>query len=668
MNFISYFILFSLSISSVWAFETLEMKSPDQLTTLTIHYQNRQLTYEVRKRDTLIVRRSLLGMMIRDRADMRQNLELVTTQPNIKTHNQTWEQVWGQKRFVTDNHKSTSIRVRHDSSKIEMILDFKVFNDGVAFRYSWPNQLPMKHFEIWDEATEFNFSSDDQAWWIPAFQWNRYEFLFQKSQLKDLDTVHTPLTLELKNGYTVAIHEANLINFPSMAIKGLKDGRLKADLVPWSDGIRAKLVTPAKSSWRMLIIADEQKDLIESDMILNLNDPVAIKDTSWIETGKYIGMWWGIHLGKYTFGQGPNHGATTANVQRYIDFAAEHGFKGVLVEGWNYGWDGDWMANGSIFRFDEAVPGFDVEYLSEYAKVRGVRIVGHHETSAATKNYEDQLEQAYDFLNKYNMNVVKTGYVGERHDREQWHHGQYGVRHYTKVMKYAAQRQVMLVVHEPIKHTGLERTYPNLMSSEGARGQEYDAWSSDGGNPPNHTTILPMTRMLAGPMDFTAGTFDLTFDQWRPFNRVNTTLAKQLALFVVIYSPWQMASDLPENYATRPREFEFIKNVPVDWDKTVALDSKIGSHTVIARKDRNSENWYLGAITNEQGRKITIKLDFLDDKKASYKVRAYQDARGTSWLINPHDVEYYETRVKASGTFDLNLAPGGGLALEFIKE
>jgi alpha-glucosidase len=266
------------------------------------------------------------------------------------------------------------------------------------------------------------------------------------------------------------------------------------------------------------------------------------------------------------------------------------------------------------------------------------------------------------------MNVVKTGYVGEKLDKVEWHHGQYGVRHYTKVMKYAAERKVMLVVHEPIKHTGLERTYPNLMSSEGARGQEYDAWSYDGGNPPNHTTILPMTRMLAGPMDFTAGTFDLTFDQWRPFNRVNTTLAKQLALFVVIYSPWQMASDLPGNYLKYPKAFEFIKSVPVDWDKTVALNSKIGSHTVIARKDRNSENWYLGAITNEQGRKVTIKLDFLDDKEATYKVRAYQDARGSSWLINPHEVETYETQVKASGEFDLNLAPGGGLALEFIKD
>jgi alpha-glucosidase len=400
-------------------------------------------------------------------------------------------------------------------------------------------------------------------------------------------------------------------------------------------------------------------------MILNLNDPSVITDTSWINTGKYIGVWWGMHLGKYTWSSGAKHGATTEITKQYIDFAAEHGFKGVLVEGWNYTWDGDWANNGNIFRFDQPYPDWDIQVLSEYARSKGVKLVGHHETAGAVTNYVNQLPEAFDFLNQYGMDVVKTGHVGARLDGREWHDGQYGVDYFTKVMQYAATRKTMLVVHEPIKPTGLERTYPNLMSGEGARGQEYDAWSE--GNPPEHTTILPFTRLLAGPMDFTPGTFGLTFPEWRPYNRVQTTLAKQLALMVVIYTPWQMASDLPENYLKFPKAFEFIKSVPTNWEKTKALESKIGDYTIIARKDRDSDRWYLGAVTDEQARTVSIKLDFLD-RGAWYRVNAYQDARSATWTDNPYAMEIYSTRVRADGTFDLHLAPGGGTALEFIKE
>jgi alpha-glucosidase len=642
-----------------------KLQSPDRKITLEILEENGEIRYSVKKNGTVIVEPSKLGMMIRDTADMSKDLSILNVIKSKK--NERWEQPWGQKRFVLDHYEQISLHTEHAFSKIKMHIEFRVYNDGVGFRYHWPSQNTLNYFEIWDEVTEFNFQPDDEAWWIPAFQDNRYEYLFKKNRLKDIHVVHTPLTIELKNGYTVALHEANLIDFASMALKSYRNGTLKADLVPWSDGIRVKAFAPHQSPWRAIIIADAHKDLIESDMVLNLNEPSKIKDTTWIETGKYIGMWWGIHLGKFTWNQGSKHGATTENVKQYIDFAADNGFKGVLVEGWNYGWDGDWMANGNVFRFSQPYPAFDAKWLSDYGKARGVSIVGHHETSSSTKNYESQLEEAFNFLNRHNMKVVKTGYVGTRLDSKEWHHGQYGVRHYTKVMELAAKKKTMLVVHEPIKHTGLERTYPNLMSSEGARGQEYDAWSSDGGNPPEHTVILPFTRLLAGPMDFTPGTFDLTFDQWRPYNRVNTTLAKQLALFVVIYSPWQMASDLPENYEKNPEAFEFIKSVPTDWEKTIGLTSKIGDYTVVARKDRNSERWFVGAISDENGRKLTIKLDFLD-RGSWYKVKAYQDARNASWSTNPYAMEIYETRVNSYGSFDLHLAPGGGLALEFIKE
>jgi alpha-glucosidase len=403
-------------------------------------------------------------------------------------------------------------------------------------------------------------------------------------------------------------------------------------------------------------------------MILNLNDPApADKDHSYTSTGKYVGVWWGMHLGKYSWERGPKHGATNENVKKYIDFAAKHDLDGVLVEGWNIGWDGDWMNNGALFRFAEAYDHYDIGMLSKYAQERGVTLIGHHETSANTKNYESQLDLAYDFLNEHNIKAVKTGYVGTRLDGKEWHHGQYGVAHYTKAMKRGAKAEVMMVVHEPIKQTGLRRTYPNLVSSEGVRGQEYNAWGKPG-NTPAHTTIVPFTRSLAGPVDFTAGAFDTKFEQWRPDSRVPTTLAKQLALYVVIYSPWQMLCDLPENYEGNLPALQFLKDVPTNWDKTVGLNSKIGEFTTIARKDRDSENWYLGSITNEDGRVISVDLDFLDEG-AWYTVKGYQDARGASWVYNPNSIDIYTTRVQGGATsYDLYLAPGGGVALEFIKE
>jgi alpha-glucosidase len=658
------FLLLAFSVQWVHANSTHDITSPDGKIRARISIENGQIFYGVTKNSTHIVRKSRLGMLIRNRADLSRELQLVTSRRTSK--NDKWQTVWGEHKWIQDNYRGMMFSLVHAPTQVMMDIEFRVFNDGVAFNYAWPGQKKLQYFEIEDEVTEFRFGWDDEAWWIPAFEHNRYEYLFNKNRLSDINVVHTPTTIELRNGYTVSIHEAKLIDFPSMALKSHRNGTLKADLVPWMNGPKAKVNAPHQSPWRMIIIADRHKDLVESTMMLNLNDPPAI-DTSWIYTGKFIGVWWGIHIGKYTFESGSRHGAQTQNVMKYIDFAAEHGIQGVLVEGWNIGWDGGWMSNGDVFRFYEAHPNFDARFLADYAKSKGVKLVGHHETSSSTKNYERQMVGAYDFLNNHFIDVVKTGYVGSRLDHKEWHHGQYGVNHYGKMMKYAADRKVMQVVHEPIKQTGLQRTYPNLMSTEGARGREYDAWDPGGGNPPSHTAILPFTRMLAGPMDYTAGSIDLHFNPWRPHNRVNGTLAKELALLVVLYSPWQMLSDLPENYASRPEVFEFMKRVPVDWDKTIGLESKIGEYAVIARKKRDSDNWYLGALTSDNGRTVTINLDFLD-KDVWYTVNAWQDARNASWTANPYAMEIYSTRVKSTGSFDLHLAPGGGMALEFIKE
>ena len=649
--------------SSAFAREVATLQSPDGKNQIVVEHSQGRLSYRVSRSGLTVLQKSHLGMRIRAKGDLARDLEFLGAR--TAERRESWQQPWGQTRVVEDNYNAVTLSLRHRPSQVKFDVQFRAFNDGVAFRYHWPKQLTLKYFELDDESSEFRFDPKDRAWWIPAFRDNRYEFLFTRSPIADLHVVHTPLTVELTNGLTVSIHEARLIDYPSMALKQHGNGVLASDLVPWADGVDAKLRAPHFTPWRTIQIAEDPSKLIESTMILNLNDPSKIADTSWIKTGKYIGIWWAMHIKRWTWGSGPHHGATTQNTKDYIDFAAAHGLDGVLVEGWNESWDGDWMKNGDIFRFAQPYPDFDIVELSRYAEQKGVRIIGHHETSANTVNYLSQIEAAFDFTNTYGIETVKTGHVGTRLDHREWHHGQYGVNFYNGVTQYAARRKTMLVVHEPIKQTGLERTYPNLMSAEGARGQEYDAWTWDYSNPPQHTTVLPFTRMLAGPMDFTPGTFKLQNSGANP-NRVMTTLAKQLALFVVIYSPWQMLSDLPENYLLYPEAFEFLKRVPTNWETSKGLAGKIGEYVVIARKDRQSDNWYLGAITDERPRTVTVKLDFLEPE-TWYEVRAYQDAANASWDRNPQAIQIYKTRVKGGGSFDLRMAAGGGVALEFVK-
>ncbi len=392
--------------------------------------------------------------------------------------------------------------------------------------------------------------------------------------------------------------------------------------------------------------------------MLNLNQHSKIEDTSWIHPEKYIGIWWGMHMEKYTWSQGPKHGATTKNVEKYIDFAATHHIPGVLVEGWNYGWDGDWVANGDKFSFTKPYPDYDIDAIVKYAAARGVEIIGHNETGGATINYENQLDSAFAFLRTHGIHAVKTGYVNALLDKKERHSSQYGVRHFLKVVKTAAKYQIMVDNHEPVMPTGLERTYPNFMTQEGVRGQEYDAWSADG-EIPEHTCIVPFTRGLAGPMDFTFGTFNFT-NPAHPQTRV-TSLAKQLALYVVIYSPLQMASDLPEDYDNNPA-FEFIELVPVDWAKTIILDGKIGDYVMTARKDKYSEDWYVGAITDENSRNLTLKLDFLEKGK-KYRAKIFKDTPTSDWKTNPYPISIEKKEVDASSAIDLYLAPGGGAAV-----
>jgi alpha-glucosidase len=478
--------------------------------------------------------------------------------------------------------------------------------------------------------------------------------------------------METADGLFLSIHEADLTDYASMTLAGSEDDTLLCDLVPWSDGVKVKASTPHRTPWRTIQIAENAGDLITSYLILNLNEPNVLGDVSWVQPGKYVGIWWGMHIDKYTWRSGDRHGATTERAKRYIDFAAEHGFPRVLVEGWNEGWDGVWTKEGDRFSFTTPVDDFDVEAVSAYAAARGIKLVGHHETSAAVDNYERQLEDAFAYYRSLGIDTVKTGYTGwgreiERRDEEgnligtEWHHGQYMVRHYRGVVETAAKYHIMLDVHEPIKDTGTRRTYPNMMTREGARGQEYNAWSIEGSNPPGHTTILPFTRMLAGPFDFTPGIFDLLFEEYRPDNRVNTTLAKQLALYVVMYSPLHMAADLPENYGDHPA-FQFILDVPVDWQETRVLHARIGDYVTIARQDRDSEDWYVGSITDEDGRTLEMPLTFLEPGR-EYVAEVYADGADADWESNPLGIQVYEMSVDRDTILKLRLAPGGGQAI-----
>ncbi len=642
--------------------EVYTIASPDGTIEVNFKIENGKPFYSVNKKAKPVILSSSLGFEFLNQKPFKEKFSIKKTQKN--TFDETWEQPWGEKRFIRNHYNELSVELV-DADNRTLILVFRAFNDGVGFRYQIPQQEKMDSIIIMDELTQFNFASEHMAWWIPVHADNSYyESIYRNTSLGKIDTANTPITIETNNGLYLAIHEANLTDYASMTLKKVSPTQFISCLIPWSTGVKVYAKAPMVTPWRIIIIGEKPGDLVASTLMLNLNEPCAIKDLSWVKPSKYIGIWWGMHIGKYTWSQGPNHGATTENTIKYIDFAARHGFDGVLVEGWNYGWDGNWYENGNTFSFTKPYPDFDIEKLASYAASKNVQLIGHHETGGAVSNYERQMEEAFALCQKLGIHYVKTGYVNKFLDGKEWHDSQFGVRHYRKVIETAARYQVNIDCHEPIKPTGLSRTYPNLMSQEGARGQEYDAWSPDGGNPPSHTTILPFTRMLAGPFDFTPGTFNFN-NPANPKSRVQTTRAKQLALYVIIYSPLQMASDLPENYEGQTG-FDFIKIVPCDWDETKVIDAKIGEFVVMARKDRNSDDWYLGAITNEHARQLKINLNFLD-KNATYKATIYSDGPEADYVKNPNDIKVEEKNVTSTDQLNLNLATSGGTAIRFVK-
>jgi hypothetical protein len=486
-------------------------------------------------------------------------------------------------------------------------------------------------------------------------------------------------------GLYINIHEAGLSDFPAMQLQvDRKNFILQARLVPDAVGNMAYMQTPARTPWRTVIVSDDARDILASKLILNLNEPSKITETGWIKPQKFIGIWWGMHVGINTWnyadsgniklsqidwsGLKPNgrHGATTANVKRYIDFAASHGIDAVLIEGWNVGWE-DWFGNWKedVFDFTTPYPDFDIAFLSSYAAEKGISLIMHHETSASVTNYERRMEDAYNLMIKYGYHAVKTGYVGRIIPRGEHHDGQWMVRHYLRVAESTARQHIMLDAHEPVRPSGLHRTYPNWLACEAARGNEFNAWSR--GNPPEHETILPFTRLIGGPMDYTPGIFQIKMNYYDPQKKeqVHTTLAKQLALYVTMYSPLQMAADLPENYERFPDAFRFIEDVAVDWDDTKILSAEPGDFIVIARKARNSAEWFVGAITDENAREVTIPLDYLDkDKK--YLARLYMDARDAHWRDNPMAYKIEEKEVGSGDTLEIQLAGGGGAAMSLI--
>jgi alpha-glucosidase len=581
------------------------------------------------------------------------------------TTDQTWQQVWGEKKEIRNYYTQLSIELQEiDTPHRKLRIEFRAFNDGIAFRYLYPQQGE-SNLVILDELSEFNLVDDGQAWWIPAFQPDRYEYLFTKSSLSSLDTVHTPLTIQSDNGLYLSIHEARLIDYPSTTLLQTRGSHLKTYLVPWADGDRVKTNGSFTTPWRTIQIAETPGDLLTSYLTLNLNDDNVLQDLSWIKPHKYLGIWWGMHIGKFTFWEGPNHGATTKNAKQYINYCAQLGIDHLLIEGWNKGWTTNWYKDEMhLFSFTDAAEDFNLSDVVAYANANGVEIIGYHETGSNTVNYLRQIDSAMSLYQSLGIHNVKIGQVGSRLNMKEWHHGQFGVNYYRAVLKKAAEYHLAVNFHEPIKDTGERRTYPNMMAREGARGQEYNAWSE--GNPPSHTATLPFTRLLSGPMDYTPGVIDVGISQGYEGRDVHTTAAHQLALYVVIYSPIQMLADLPENYVGKSA-FKFLRDVPVDWDDTKVLNAAIGEYITTVRKDRASEDWYLGSLTNEEARTIEISLSFLDPNK-QYTAHIYEDAPGITFKNNADKVIVSEKIVSASTTLALKLASGGGTAIRFVAQ
>ena len=628
--------------------------SPDGRIKVSVQTEGGQLSYSISQDSEILIVPSKLGFELMGGNILGDNTEILSV--THSSHKETWETVWGESRLIEDNHNSMIVHTAH------LDVEFRVFNDGVGFRYIFPDDLG--EFRIREELTEYKFArADHKIWWMPRSE-PYYEAYGNHTTFDEIDCAYTPVTITGADGRFYSIHEAALLDFAKVNLVGSDASTLKTSLTKWSDGTGVYVTDTRTTPWRTIIITDRAGGLIESHLMLNLNEPCKIEDTSWCKPGKYIGIWWELHKYMRTWYYGPQHGATTERTKEYIDFAAAHNIQAVLVEGWNKGWDGNWMKNSTGFSFTEAYPDYDFDEVMKYAASKGVQMIIHNETAANTEHYFSQIDSAYALYQKYGMHYIKTGNVNLLMDGKEEHDGQYGVNRLHEVVEKAAQYQINVDEHEPCIPTGLCRTWPNLMTGEAIRGQEHDAWEVDGGNKPEHQTVCPFIRGLAGPMDYTFGTFDFSNPN-TPTSRVKTTISKQLAQYVVIYSPLQMASDLYEAYEG-VKAFDFISDVPTDWEQTKVLDAVIGDYIVTARQERGGSDWYLGAITDENARTLDVPLSFLG--KGKWMAQIYEDTPQTSYETSPETYQYREVEVSAKDVLTIKLATSGGCAIRFIMK
>ncbi|WP_304841207.1 glycoside hydrolase family 97 protein [Phocaeicola sartorii] len=654
--------------------------------------------YSVFYKGKTVIAPSKLGLKLADAPDFVNGFECINQ--STSSFDETWQPVWGENSHIRNHYNELLFEMHQPSTERFMNVRFRVYDDGVGFRYEWPQQHNLSYFVIDDEMTEFAMSGDHTAWWI-AGDYDTQEYNYTESHLSEIrgkmnesidnnasqttfssTAVQTSLQMKTDNGLYINLHEAALVDYSCMHLQ-LDDSAMvfRSWLTPDAQGHKCHMQTSAKSPWRTIIVSDDACDILSSNLILNLNEPCAYEDVSWIKPVKYMGVWWemiaggkqwsytydlpSVKLGETDYSKVHPHGqhpANNENVKKYIDFAAEYGFDQLLVEGWNIGWE-DWFGKSKdyVFDFVTPYPDFDIAMLNDYAHSKGIKLMMHHETSSSIRNYERHIQQAYRLMNKYGYNAVKSGYVGNIIPRGEYHYGQWMNNHYLYAVKEAAKYKIMVNAHEAVRPTGLCRTYPNLIGNESARGTEYEA---NAGINPGHTTILPFTRLQGGPMDYTPGIFEMDLSKFNPSNKakVNSTLARQLGLYVTMYSPLQMAADLPENYARFMDAFQFIKDVPIDWEKSIYLEAEPGQYIVVARKEKGGENWYIGCTANESGHTSVLNFDFLDSGK-QYETIIYRDDVDAHYLENPQAYIISSQKITSKSRIKISAAPGGGYAM-----
>jgi glucan 1,4-alpha-glucosidase len=654
-------------------------------------------SYSINYLDKSVIKESNLGIQLKDMPALDNGFSIVNQE--TKSVDETWKPVMGEQTNISNKYNQITYQLIQKSSNRKLNLVFKIYDEGVGFRYEFPKQENLNYFIIKDEKTEFNLSGNHKTFWLPG-DYDSQEYPYTETKFADINNskldlnngiglksisnnfrIQSPLMMKSEDGLYINIFEAAVVNYPVMHLDVVpNEYKLTSNLVPNAIGDKAYLQTPCTSPWRTIMVSNDARDIVSSKLILNLNEPCKIDDTSFIKPMKYVGIWWEMHVGTSTWDYAGSqnaqntdgkqiptgkHGATTQNTKRYIDFAAKHGFDGVLVEGWNTGWE-DWYGNWKeeVFDFTTPYPDFDLKEINDYAKSKNVKMIMHHETSGSTANYERHLDRAMDLMKKYNYPAAKSGYVGKIIPRGEFHDGQAMVNHFNFVARRFADNKLMINSHESSRLTGYGRTYPNYIAAEAARGNEFNAWSI--GNPPMHETILPFTRLLGGPMDYTPGIFEIKMNIYdkNKTEQVHTTLAKQLALYVTMYSPLQMAADLPENYEKYIDAFQFIKDVAADWEESKYLEAEPGDYLTVARKAKNSEKWFLGAITDENARKTKINLDFLSPN-TKYKATIYQDSKTADWKNNPISYQIITKTVTNKDAIQLVLANGGGAAVSF---